>query len=120
MEHLLYIQKKFNDENTNFKVFRDMIIKDLISLPPNITSYEICTANKNKKGRKKPTNVSDSSHFQENIPIPPGYKRKKHYKNCLYCYSLNIKRRRQTYLQCKQCVVPLCPGKCFEMYHSSK
>lgn len=52
MEHLLYIKKKINDENTNFKDFRDMIIKDLISLPPNITSYQICTANKNKKRRK--------------------------------------------------------------------
>lgn len=63
MEHLLYIKKKINDENTNFKDFRDMIIKDLISLPPNITSHQICTANKNKKRRKKPTNIADSSHF---------------------------------------------------------
>lgn len=49
-------KKKFNDENKenkNFKDFRDMIIKDLISLPPNITSYEISTANKNKKRKKK-------------------------------------------------------------------
>lgn len=30
-----------------------MIIKDLISLPSNITNYEISIANKNKKGRKK-------------------------------------------------------------------
>jgi len=61
-----------------------MIIKDLISLPPNITSYEICTANKNKKGRKKTTNVADNSHFQENIPIPPGYKRKKNIIKIVY------------------------------------
>lgn len=97
-------KKKFNTENIKFKDFRDILIKHFISLSTNVTNYEIYIANKNKKGRATPKNVPESSHFQEHIPIPQGYKRKKYYTNCVYCYSLNIKRRKHTYLRYKKCV----------------
>lgn len=93
-----------------------MLIKELLSLPSNIIGDELLLANKNKKGKQK-MRVAKESHFQELIPVPTGFKRKKYYKNCQYCYSKNIKQRKQICLQCKSCVVPLCAGKCFEDYH---
>lgn len=52
---IIYI-KKFKAENIYFKDFSDMLIKDLISLPSNVTNYNIFIKNKNKK-RKKLENV---------------------------------------------------------------
>lgn len=80
---IMYIYiKKFKAENIHFKNFRDMFIKDLISLPSNVTNYNISIANKKRK--KKSENVPESFHFQKHIPILPGYKQKK-YKNCPHC-----------------------------------
>lgn len=49
-----YIYKKFFQlENLCFKNFRDMLIKELLSVPSNITGDELLLANKNKKGKQK-------------------------------------------------------------------
>lgn len=106
-----YIYKKhFNAPNMKFKQFRDLIIKNLIKLPNNVTANELFVLN------KKPSIPSATNHYQEKIPLPQHYKRTTYLKNCIQCYKTN-KTRKQTSFQCKQCAKPLCAGNCFEVYH---
>jgi hypothetical protein len=60
------------------------------------------------KPKKLDMFIPDNAHFQETIPLPAGYKRKKYFKNCAICFK--NKDQKQTSFQCKTCKIPSCAG----------
>lgn len=49
-----------------------------------------------KKSLKLPSEsvyIPDSAHFQEIIPLPEGYKRKKYFKNCVVCFKKKVRKQ---------------------------
>lgn len=114
LEYFLYLQNIFQKARLyRFKDFKDSLIKDLINIPQNITAIELFDLKK-KKPKQSTVRSDRGEHYEETIPLPPDYKRKKYFKNCVQCYKSKI--RKQTQFQCKMCRVALCPP-CFEKYH---
>jgi|UniRef100_A0A2S2Q116 hypothetical protein len=110
-------KKHFSPKNLRFKDFRDSLIKHFLQIPLQATCDQLFNKLKPKTNRSD-INVPDNAHFQEPIPLPKNFKRKKYFKNCIVCFKK--KERKQTSFQCKICKVPLCAGKCFEDYHKEK
>lgn len=112
-----YIYKQhFDCPDFRFKVYRDLLIKDLIKIPKNTTATEFFQL-KNKSRKSSRGEDLREGHFEEPIPLPPNYKRQKKFKNCVQCYKQ--KTRKQTSIQCQTCKVPLCP-LCFKDYHAAQ
>lgn len=81
-----YIYKKrFNCNSIPFKDFRDILIKNMINLPLNVTANQLFNAPKSKDQKKNRTITEEGQYFQEKIPLPPQYKRKAYFKNCKIC-----------------------------------
>jgi len=109
-------KQHFDCSDLRFKVYRDLLIKDLIKIPKNTTSTEFFQLKKNSRKSSRGDDLREG-HFEEPIPLPPNFKRQKKFKNCAQCYKQ--KNRKQTSIQCQKCKVPLCP-LCFKEYHAAQ
>jgi len=109
-------KQHFGCPEFRFKIYRDLLIKDLIKIPKNKTATELFQLKKySKKSSQREDHLRDD-HYEEPIPLPPNFKRPKKFKNCVQCYKQ--KTRKQTSIQCQKCKVPLCP-LCFKDYHAA-
>jgi len=78
-----YIYKKhFGCDSMTFNEFRDILIKNMINLPIDLTANQIFNAPKPKDPKNKRPMPEEGQHYQEKIPLPPLYKRKHYFKNC--------------------------------------
>jgi hypothetical protein len=73
-----------------FKNFKDSLIRNFIKIPLDATCDQLV-----KKIKSKRSNIviPDNAHFQETIPLPEGYKRKKHFKNCVVCFKKKVRKQ---------------------------
>lgn len=110
-------RQHFGCHDFRFKIYRDLLIKDLIKIPKNKTATEVFQLKKySRKSSQREDHLRDD-HFEEPIPLPPNFKRQKKFKNCVQCYKQRT--RKQTSIQCQKCKVPLCP-LCFKDYHAAQ
>ena len=125
-----YIYKRKKGINISFVEFRDSLIKSLVQLPNNIKHGSVLVkTGAVARGKKSIINQPSTStneldpgisktHFIEKIPFEHDRKRKTVYLRCKQCSKSKI--RKETSFRCKNCTdnVALCPGKCFEDYHT--
>lgn len=76
-----------------FKDFRDILIKNMINLPTDVTANQLFNAPKSKDPKRKRSMPEERQHFQEKIPLPTQYKRKEYFKNCKICTKKHVRKQ---------------------------
>lgn len=87
--------KTFDCDFMTFKDFRDILIKNMINFPINVTANQIFNAPKPKDPKHKRPMPDEGQHLQEKIPLPPLYKRKHYFKDCEICTKKHVTKPTQ-------------------------
>jgi len=69
-------KQHFDCPDLRFKIYRDLLIKDLIKIPKNTTATEFFQLKKHSRKSSRGEDLREG-HFEEPIPLPPNYKRQK-------------------------------------------
>lgn len=119
-----FLYQKIHNTKISFIDFREMLIKTLIGIDPNIKDGRalikfspVHTPQQNASAENH-GNVVNNQHFQECIPCPENYNRNRYFLRCKQCSKDG--KRKETSFRCKTCPEKpaICPGSCFELWHT--